>query len=679
MLPEACPMIDVESFAAGAWFGPGDRAAVVASAIDGEPVARVGGATLPLQQMLDFARGRGGPALRAMTFRERAAMLKALAAALTAGKDGLYALAFDTGATRIDSAIDIEGGIGTLAAYASLGRRELPDGQVLTEGDVANLSRAGTFRGRHVLTPLQGVAVHINAYNFPVWGMLEKLAPALLAGVPAIVKPATDTSYVTAAAFRLMIAGGLLPQGAVQLLCGSVGDLLDRLGPQDSVGFTGSAQTGFKIKSNPNLIRHSVRVTAEQDSLNASILGPDAAPDTPEFALFIKEAAREMTAKAGQKCTAIRRMLVPAGHARAVAEALSARLAATPPGDPRSESTRLGALVSRRHRADVLERAAMIGREARTIAGDAAAGEIAGLEQGAFMRPILFSCADPDAARAVHETEAFGPVATILPYRDLGHAVAIANRGGGSLALSVMTHDPQVAAKVVAEAGAWHGRIYVNDRDSMAESTGHGAPLAPLVHGGPGRAGGGEELGGIRGVLHYMQRTAVQGGPAMLSAIGGDWVKGAPVEPATVHPFRLRYGELRIGQSLRTPLREIDLVDIEHFARFTGDTFYAHMDEEAAGANPFFKGRVAHGYLLLSFAAGLFVDPAPGPVLANGGLDRLRFLKPVKPGDAIGVELVVRDKSPRNEQYGEVRWDATIRNRAGEAVAEYELLTFNAL
>jgi oxepin-CoA hydrolase/3-oxo-5,6-dehydrosuberyl-CoA semialdehyde dehydrogenase len=672
-------MISVESHAAGRWIAPGPDAVAVASAITGDPVARVGGAALPLPEMLDYARVTGGSALRAMTFRGRAALLKALAAVLGENKERLYQLSFDTGATRADSAIDIEGGIGTLAAYASRGRKELPPGHDFPEGEVERLSRSGTFMGRHALTPLRGVAVHINAYNFPVWGMLEKLAPALLAGVPAIVKPATDTSYVTAEAFRIMLDSGLLPQGAIQLLCGSVGNLLDLLGPQDAVGFTGSAETGFRIKSNANLVRKSVRVVAEQDSLNASILGPDVGVDAPEFALFVKEVAREMTAKAGQKCTAIRRILVPRAMAAKVVEAVSARLAATPIGDPRLEATRLGALVSRRQRADVLAKAAIIGGEARAVAGDPAGGAIAGLEHGAFLKPILFSCADADAASAVHETEAFGPVATILPYRYLDHAVAIANRGGGSLALSVITHDPQVAARVVADAGAWHGRVYVNDRDSMAESTGHGAPLAPLVHGGPGRAGGGEELGGMRGVLHYMQRTAVQGSPAMLSAIGGEWIKGAPAVATAVHPFRKRFGELQIGDMIRTSSREVSLTDIEHFARLTGDTFYAHMDEAAAKANPFFGGRVAHGYLLLAFAAGLFVDPAPGPVLANGGLDRLRFLKPVAPGDAIFVVLVVKAKSPRTDEYGEVRWDATILNRKGEAVAKYELLTFNAV
>lgn len=672
-------MISVESHAAGRWIAPGPDAVAVASAITGDPVARVGGSAFPVPEMLEYARARGGPALRAMTFRGRAAMLKALAAVLGENKERLYRLSFDTGATRPDSAIDIEGGIGTLAAYASRGRKELPPEHDFPEGDAERLSRNGTFMGRHALTPLRGVAVHINAYNFPVWGMLEKLAPALLAGVPAIVKPATATSYVTAEAFRIMLDSGLLPQGAIQLLAGSVGNLLELLGPQDAVGFTGSAETGFKIKSNANLVRKSVRVVAEQDSLNASILGPEVGVDAPEFALFVKEVVREMTAKAGQKCTAIRRILVPQSMAAKVAEAVSARLAATPIGDPRLEATRLGALVSRRQRADVLARAAIIAGEARAVTGDPSGGEIAGLEHGAFLKPILFACADADAASAIHETEAFGPVATILPYRDLDHAVAIANRGGGSLALSVITHDPQVAARVVAGAGAWHGRVYVNDRESMAESTGHGAPLPSLVHGGPGRAGGGEELGGMRGVLHYMQRTALQGSPAMLSAIGGEWVKGAPTTAPDAHPFRKRFGELRIGDAIRTARREISLTDIEHFARFTGDLFYAHMDEAAARANPFFGGRVAHGYLLLSFAAGLFVDPSPGPVLANGGLDRLRFLKPVGPGDAISVMLVVKAKSPRTDEYGEVRWDVTILNRKGEAVAEYELATFNAV
>ncbi|MEL6236788.1 MAG: phenylacetic acid degradation bifunctional protein PaaZ, partial [Pseudomonadota bacterium] len=499
-------------------------------------------------------------------------------------------------------------------------------------------------------------------------------------GMPAIVKPATATSYVTEACVRLMLEAGILPEGALQLIAGGTGDLLDRLTCQDVVSFTGSAATALRLRANPVLLANSVRFVAEQDSLNAAILGPDAGPDTPEFELFIKEASREITVKAGQKCTAIRRMIVPQGHTDAVIEALSAKLAATTIGDPRDPATRMGALVSRAQRADVLEKAAILGAEARRVFGDPEAFAVAGADpaQGAFLPPMLFHCADPDAAERVHDTEAFGPVATVMGYRDVAHAAALANRGQGSLVASLITHDPAVAAQTLRAAGAYHGRIYINDRNSMGESTGHGSPLPHMVHGGPGRAGGGEEMGGIRGVMHYMQRSAVQGSPDMLSAIAGRWVPGAAERPAPAHPFTRVFGDLAIGETIHTAPRTVTLADIEQFAAFTGDTFYAHMDEEAAAANPFFPGRVAHGYLLLSFAAGLFVQPNPGPVLANTGLDSLRFMKPVSPGDAIAVRLTVKAKTRRTDAYGEVRWHVTLTNQDSEPVAEYELLTMNS-
>ena len=673
-------LLEIRSFAAGHWIAPNDTARPIENAVTGALLARAGNSAIDVQSMLDHARNVGGPALRAMTFHDRARMLKALAVHLGKNKQALYDLSFATGATQSDHVIDVDGGIGTMFVFASKGRREMPDAQVYLDGEVEQLSRNGTFLGQHIATPMRGVAVHINAFNFPVWGMLEKLAPTILAGVPAIVKPATATCYVTELAVRLMLESGILPQGALQMVAGGLGDMLDRLTCQDVVSFTGSADTALKLRSAPHILKNSIRFVAEQDSLNASILGPDAAPGTPEFDLFVKEVQREMTTKAGQKCTAIRRILAPQAQVEAVIEALSARLARTVIGDPRAEGTRMGALVSNSQKRDVLEKARIIGAEAERVFGDPDAFDVQGADAdaGAFLPPMLFHCADPDNAARIHDTEAFGPVSTIMGYRDLDHAIALANRGEGSLVASVITHDPDVAREVALGAGAFHGRLYFNNRDSMKESTGHGSPLAHMVHGGPGRAGGGEELGGVRGVMHYMQRTAVQGSPDILTAIGSQWVPGATEKPAPTHPFTRSFHQLEIGETIHAGPRQITLEDIEHFAEFTGDTFYAHMDDAAAKRNPFFPGRVAHGYLLLSFAAGLFVEPNEGPVLANTGLDTLRFMKPVEAGDSIHVRLTVKKKTPRNEEYGEVRWLVTLTSQAGDPVAEYELLTMNA-
>jgi len=670
----------VNSFAAGAWIAPGAGARSIASAITGEVIASAGNDALDVQAMLTHARDVGGPGLRSLTFHDRARMLKGLATYLGQYKQALYDLSFDTGATQSDHMIDVDGGIGTMFVFASKGRREMPDGHVYVDGEIEQLSRTGSFLGQHICTPMQGVAVHINAFNFPVWGMLEKLAPTLLAGMPAIVKPATNSCYVTELAVRLMLDSGLLPTGALQLVSGGLGDMLDRLGGQDVVSFTGSADTASKLRSNPVLLDNSVRFVAEQDSLNASILGPDAVPGTPEFDLFIKEVSREMTTKAGQKCTAIRRIIAPQGQVDAVISELSERLASVQIGDPRLEATRMGALVSMGQKNDVLEKARIIGQEAERVFGDPDNFTVEGADahKGAFVPPMLFHCADPDGAKLVHEVEAFGPVSTVMGYRDLDHAIALANRGQGSLVASVITRDPGVARQVALGAGALHGRLYFNNRDSMKESTGHGSPLPHMVHGGPGRAGGGEELGGVRGVMHYMQRTAIQGSPDILTAIGESWVPGAREITGPAHPFTRRFNELSIGETLNSDPRTVTLDDIEHFADFTGDTFYAHMDDNAAHRNPFFPGRVAHGYLLLSFAAGLFVEPNEGPVLANTGLDNLRFMKPVSPGDAIRVRLTVKKKTPRNEDYGEVRWHVSLSNQDGDKVAEYELLTMVA-
>ena len=646
------------------------------SAIDGSPVAIAGSGGLDFGAMLRHARDAGGPALRKMTFHERARMLKGLALAIMDKKEALYELSYQTGATRKDGWIDIEGGAGTLFSFSSKGRRELPDAHVLLDGALEPLSKTGTFVGQHIYTPLQGAAVHINAFNFPVWGMLEKLGPTLLAGVPAIVKPASATSFLTEAAFRVMIDSGLLPSGAVQLIVGGVGDLFDHLTGQDVVSFTGSASTAFKLRTHPTVMRESVRFIAEQDSLNASILGPDAGPGTPEFDLFVREVAIEMTVKAGQKCTAIRRAMAPAEHIDALEQALRERLAKTRVGDPRAEDTRMGALVSIGQRDEVRQKIAELeAAGARIVAGDPSAE--APVKGGAFLPPILLRCDDPWGTDAVHDVEAFGPVSTIMPYKDLADATALANRGKGSLALSLFTHSPEVARDFVRATASFHGRMLVIDRDNARESTGHGSPLPVLVHGGPGRAGGSEEMGGVRGVKHYMQRTAIQSSPAMVAAISGQYVAGAPKHVISTHPFRLKMSQLNVGDTWVTESRTVILEDIEHFADFTGDKFYAHMDEEAAKASPIFEGRVAHGYLILSFAAGLFVDPDPGPVLANTGLENLRFLTPLYPGDSMRVELSVKAKSIKTEDTGQVRWAVEIFNQADELVATYDLLTEN--
>ncbi len=668
--------IDLLNFARDEWIMGAGSLTDVHSAVTGEPVARTGSAGIDHASMLTHAREVGGPALRALTFHDRAHMLKALGQAIMERKEELYTLNYATGATRADGWIDIEGGAGTLFSFSSKGRRELPNGRVWMDGATEPLSKRGTFVGQHVLTPLQGVAVHINAYNFPVWGMLEKLSVSLLAGVPAIVKPASSTGYLTEAAFRIMIEADVLPPGAIQLVMGSVGDMLDHLGLQDVVSFTGSAATATKLQSNPVFAEQSVRFVAERDSLNACALGPDAVPGTPEFDLFVAEVAREMTAKAGQKCTAIRRAIVPEASIDAVQAALSEKLSKVVVGDPRDPMTGMGALASIAQRDDVRAQIGELSRHAKVVVGDPMRG-VATFEGGAFMEPILLRADDPWGADAVHDVEAFGPVATLMPYRDLPDAIALANRGRGSLVMSLFTNDAAVAEDFVLGSGAFHGRMMIVDRTSAGESTGHGSPLPVLVHGGPGRAGGGEEMGGVRGVKHYMQRTALQGSPAVLSRIAGQYIAGAPQTVTEVHPFRKRLSELAIGDTFRSGSRTVTLADIEHFAEFTGDNFYAHMDEVAAAASPIFGGRVAHGYLILSFAAGLFVDPAPGPVLANTGLESLRFLTPLKPGDAMRVTLTVKSKSVRNEDQGEARWAVQVFNQRDELVSYYTLLTMN--
>jgi oxepin-CoA hydrolase/3-oxo-5,6-dehydrosuberyl-CoA semialdehyde dehydrogenase len=671
----------LENFALDRWTAPTGGFAEIASAVDGRIVARASSQGLDFAAMVHHARSVGGPALRKRTFHERSDMLRQVAAYLTKNKEPLYALAGETGATRRDNLIDIDGGIGTLGALASRGRRELPDERFVFEGDVESLSKGGSFVGAHILSPLHGVAIHINAFNFPCWGMLEKFAPAFLAGVPSIAKPATTTAYVAEAVARLILESGILPPGSLQLICGSTGDLLDHLTGQDVLSFTGSIGTSEKLRNHPVISRNAVRFVAERDSLNAAVLGPDVTPDQPEFDLFIREVVREMTVKSGQKCTAIRRILVPRSREQAVIGALTARLSEVKLGDPRVNDKVMGPLVSRAQRKSVREQVAVLQGEADIVFGDPANCNVENFdaEAGAFFGPILLRLRDAATAKRVHDTEAFGPVATVIAYDDIGEAVTLAERGEGSLVASIFTYDKIVASTLLLALAPFHGRLLVVDRDCAKESTGHGSPLPSLVHGGPGRAGGGEELGGLRSVFHYMQRTALQCSPGRLVSFTGNWIKGAPAPITEEHPFKRDYDHLAIGDTIETSSRPITLSDIEHFAEFTGDNFYAHMDEVAAKANPFFPGRVAHGYLILSFAAGLFVDPAPGPLLANYGLDNLRFLKPVSPGDSIRVRLTVKHKGPaRKPEYGEVRWDVEVFNQNDETVARYELLTMSS-
>ena len=675
----AAPRI-LESYVAGRWTRGAKSGQTLLDASTGAPVAMIDASGIDMVAALEHGRRQGGVSLRKMSFHERAAMLKALGQYLMERKETFYALSTATGATRADSWIDIEGGVGTLLSYASKGRRELPNTRVLVDGEVEAISRDGTFFAQHILSPLEGVAIHINAYNFPCWGMLEKIAPSLLAGMPCIVKPASQTAYLTELMVRSMIESAILPEGALQLVCGSLGNMLDLVDGQDVVTFTGSASTGRMLKASKAIIENSVRFTMEADSLNSSVLGPDAEPGTEEFDLFVREVVREMTVKAGQKCTAIRRALAPRAFAPALTEAIGKKLAQTTLGHPGTEGVRMGPLASLSQREEVRERIAELAKDGEIVAGDPASAKVASgdAEKGAFLNPVLLYCDKPLAATRVHDVEAFGPVSTVLPYDSIEEAVEIARRGKGSLVASVFTNDGDAARELVLGLAPFHGRVMIGNRVSAKSSTGHGSPLPTLVHGGPGRAGGGEELGGMRAVKHYMQRTAIQGAPALLSAVTGRWIDGAPTR-ADKHPFRKSLAELKIGDQIVTKSREVTLDDIEHFAHFTGDTFYAHMDEAAAKANPFFDGRVAHGYLIASFAAGLFVDPAPGPVLANYGVDNLRFLTPVYAGDSLQVRLTCKEINPRaNADHGEVRWDCRVTNQKDETVAQYDVLTMVA-
>lgn len=671
----------LQSFIGGRWVGQ-HGAQALRSALNGQLVARTHEEAPDFAEAVSHARRHGLAELMALDFQQRAQRLKALALYLTERKEQLYEISRHTGATRADSWIDIEGGAGTLFAYAGVGGRELPSGNVVHEGPAIPLGKTGKFAGSHILVPRGGIAVHINAFNFPIWGMLEKFAPSFLAGMPCIVKPATATSYVTEAAVRLMQESGLLPAGSLQLIIGGTGDLLDRLQGQDVVTFTGSADTAAKLRVTPSLIRNSVPFNAEADSLNCAILAPDVTPDDEEFDLFVKEVAREMTVKAGQKCTAIRRAIVPARHIDAVAERLRERLARIVVGDPSVEGVKMGALASHAQQADVAERVEALLKSSELVFGakDGFAPRGEGVAEGAFFAPTLLRSRDPHAEGGAHDIEAFGPVSTLMAYDDIDEAIALAARGKGSLVASLVTRDPHVAAKVVPVMGALHGRLHILDRESAAESTGHGSPLPVLKHGGPGRAGGGEELGGLRAVKHYLQRTAVQGSPTMLMAVTGEYVRGAKVYETEVHPFRRHFDDLKIGESLLTHRRTVTEADLVNFGCLSGDHFYMHFDELAARDSQFGK-RIAHGYFVLSAAAGLFVSPGVGPVLANYGLDTLRFINPVGIGDTIQARLTCKrkidqgKKSPKGEPQGVVAWDVEVTNQLGELVASYDILT----
>jgi oxepin-CoA hydrolase/3-oxo-5,6-dehydrosuberyl-CoA semialdehyde dehydrogenase len=671
----------LKSYVAGQWVAGTGKAADLFNAITGAKIAEASTAGFDFKQMVEYARKTGGPKLRGMRFHDRARMLKAMAKHLMEKKDEFYRISSATGATKKDGWIDIEGGIGTLFAYASRGRRDFPDETFHVDGVTEPLSKGGTFIAKHICVPLEGVAVHINAFNFPVWGMLEKLAPTLLAGVPAIVKPATITSYLTESVFAEMIASGIFPEGAIQLLCGSAGDLLDHLDEQCVVAFTGSAATGRMLKANKSIMDNNVRFNQEADSLNYSMLGPDAAPGTDEFDLFIKEVANEMTTKAGQKCTAIRRTFVPEHMLGDVMAALTKRLDTIKLGDPAVDGVRMGPLAGLAQVTAVRESVDRIARVTEQVYGKRDDFDVVGADRlkGAFFPTLLFYQKDPFASTVPHDVEAFGPVNTVMPYTRVEDAIELAKKGRGSLCGSLFTNDDNVARQVALGTAAYHGRLLMINRYSAKESTGHGSPMPQLVHGGPGRAGGGEEMGGPRGVLHYMQRTALQGSPTTLTRVVREYLQGAEQKTGGVHPFRRYFEELEIGDTLITGTRTITLDDVDKFAELSGDKFYAHMSDDDARKG-IFERRVAHGYFIVSAAAGLFVDPAFGPVLANYGLENLRFTKPVYPGDTIRVRLTVKQKTVKETPVdgvpqGVIAWDVEVQNQNAEPVAVYTILT----
>ncbi|HSH57491.1 MAG TPA: phenylacetic acid degradation bifunctional protein PaaZ [Halomonas sp.] len=677
-------MTVLQSYIAGQWLGE-TPAKALPSAINGDIIAHTHEEIIDFAQAVEYGRSTGVKNLLALDFQQRAAILKELAIYIQERKKELYAISYHTGCTRADSGIDIDGGFGTLFSYASMGRKELPSGNVAHEGPVTQLGKDNHFNGTHILVPRRGVSVHINAFNFPVWGMLEKFAPAFLAGMPCIVKPATATSYLTEATVRLMHDSGLLPEGALQLIIGGTGDLLDHLSEQDFVTFTGSASTALKLKNHPNIMARSIPFNAEADSLNSAIMAPDVTPQDEEFDIFAKEVVKEMIAKAGQKCTAIRRVLVPAEHLDALTERLKERLSRISYGNPAEEGVRLGALASQSQLQDVTDAIDRLLESSECAYGKTEdlkpVGE--GVESGAFIAPHLLINRNPMSDGGAHDIEAFGPVATLMPYNGIDEALAIAAKGKGSLVTTLTTKDPAIAAQMIPVLAAQHGRLQILDAQASKESTGHGSPLPMLKHGGPGRAGGGEELGGIRAVHHYLQRTAIQGSPTMVAAVTREYVRGAEVIESDVHPFRRHFEDLQIGESILTHRRTVTEADIVNFGCLSGDHFYMHFDEIAAKKTQFGQ-RIAHGYFVLSAAAGLFIYPGEGPVLANYGLDTLRFISPVAAGDTIRARLTCKRKidqgrtSPEGHPQGVVMWDVAVTNQHDELVASYDILTLVA-
>lgn len=675
-------MNTLENYVMGRWItGSGDGQRLY-NAVTGEPIGNATTSGIDFAGMLQYARGVGNPALRKMSFPERGRMLRALALHLTEHKEKFYTISYQTGATRADSWIDIEGGIGNLFANASL-RRKLPDEFFCLDGESHNLSKTGSFIGQHILVPKEGAAIHINAFNFPVWGMLEKIAVNLLAGMPAIVKPATVTSFLTEAVVKEIAASGILPPGALQLICGSAGDILNHTGSQDVITFTGSAYTGLMLKSNPVILRENVPFTMEADSLNCIVLGSDVNPGDAEWDLFVKEVRKEMTVKAGQKCTAIRRIFVPENKMEDMAKAIGQALAQTVIGNPLNEKVRMGALAGQSQREEVKAQVQKLLAASQIIYGstDSVSLVDADAQKGAFVSPLLLVNERPFATEASHSVEAFGPVSTLMPYKNMDDAIALSKKGKGSLCSTIVTASDAIAREYVLGAAAWHGRILVLNNDCARESTGHGSPLPLLVHGGPGRAGGGEEMGGLRGVKHYMQRVAIQGSPTTLTAITHVYQPGAKGNRVTVHPFKKYFEELQVGDQIITEKRTITSEAIDEFAALSGDHFYAHkINTNFAGS--MFEKQVAHGYFILSAAAGLFVDGSDlGPVLLNYGIDELRFTKPVYPGAVIYVRFTCKEKTAQELKEendipkGIVKWYVEMLDEQDEHVGIATILT----
>lgn len=675
-------MAKLENFILGRWITGDGEGQPLFNAVTGEQIATASTKGIDFKDILQYARTTGNPALRKMSFHERGLMLKNLALHLRNHLDKFYQISYQTGATKADSWVDIEGGIGNLFSYASL-RRKFPDEPYCLDGEHHVLGKANTFMGHHLLVPKEGVAVHINAFNFPVWGMLEKIAVNLLAGMPAVVKPATVTSFLTEAVVREIIASGILPQGALQLVCGSAGDMLQHVTDQDVVTFTGSASTGLMLKSTPSILSQNVPFTMEADSLNCIVLGKDVTPEMPEWDIFLKEVRKEITTKCGQKCTAIRRIFVPADKIEDVQIALGKYLSQTTIGNPLNEKVRMGSLAGESQRAEVKAQVQKLLASSQLIYGSLDSVQVidADAEKGAFMSPLLLLNENPFQSKEVHEVEAFGPVSTLMPYDHVEDAIQLAKMGKGSLVSSIVTADKKIAKSYVLGAGMYHGRILVLNNDCAKESTGHGSPLPLLVHGGPGRAGGGEEMGGIRGVKHYMQRVAIQGSPDMITAISNIYQPGAKGNIGDVHPFKKYFDELQIGDQLLTEKRLITAEDIDQFADLSGDHFYAHLrDTDFSGT--MFEKQVAHGYLIMSIAAGLFVSSYDkNPVLLNYGIDELRFTKPVYPGSEIQVRFTCKEKTrqekkePTDIDKGIVKWLVEIMDETGEITGVATILT----